>query len=150
MCWAPGSCLHIVADYYRATSHLTARLANRCSFAFAWPLPPCPIYRYPQTGASILLPLHYSDNYQRMVLMKAGGSVVEKANSQTPASNQAHFIEVRAAGPRGCGSLLIWQPPVYDPSLEHHPCFCRGSQTDSRVHKLLTFWLPLPPPLPRS
>ncbi len=54
-------------------------------------LPPC---RYPQTGASILLPLHYSDNYQRMVLMKAGGSAVEKANKETPASNQAHFIEV--------------------------------------------------------
>ncbi|PRW56142.1 galactose oxidase [Chlorella sorokiniana] len=57
---------------------------------------PHPSRAYPQTGVNILLPLHYQDNYQRLVLMQAGGSAQEHANSQTPASKQAQFIELSA------------------------------------------------------
>lgn len=42
-----------------------------------------------------------------MVLMQAGGSAVEHANPQTPASKQAQFIEVREQAWRGCGELVL-------------------------------------------
>lgn len=83
------------------------------------------ICSYPQTGATTLLPL--VPPYNRLVFMAAGGSAKEKANSGTPASNQAHMIEVRVTHSvcRGaCGAAALgWQVPAQlDDWAAPRPC----------------------------
>lgn len=62
--------------------------------AFAYDDCPHPPRSYPQAGPGLPLPLYPPHN--TMFWLHTGGSSVVKANDESPASNKAHVIEVRA------------------------------------------------------
>lgn len=75
---------------YRRTG--TATFAKQHSF----PDRPGVGWAYPNTGQSVLLPM--LPPYNKLFMLSTGGSTVEQAGDTTPASNQAHKIELTNAG----------------------------------------------------
>lgn len=62
--------------------------------AFSYPPRPTAPWSYPQTGVGLPLPLE--PPYNRMLFFAAGGSSEDRAEYETPASDEAHIIDVSA------------------------------------------------------
>lgn len=60
--------------------------------AFEYPPRPHTPWSYPNTGTGLPLPM--AEPWDKMLFIAAGGSTDNKATGDTPASNEAHIIEV--------------------------------------------------------